>query len=486
MPPGQSLMDLARRPDRPAQREAVTHFEGPLLILAGAGSGKTRVITRRVAYLLQQGVRPGNILAITFTNKAAGEMRQRVEALVPGSRVWISTFHSLGARLLRQYADRLGLDRNFTIYDQSDRSRLVKIALEDAGIDNVRFTPETHPGAPSARPRTSCSAPSATPSSANDFFSQTVAQRLPRLREAAARRQRPGLRRPALLARPGPEERRRAARRTRRPLPLRPHRRVPGHQPRPVRHRPRPVGRSPEPVRGRATPTSRFTDGAARTSAISSISSATSPTPACITLDRNYRSTKAILRAASHLIAHNKQRKPKDLITDNPHGQPVTRADLRDRPGRGRGHRPAHPRGRRGRSKRSYRDFAVFLRINALSRGAGDGVRQAAGAVPDRQGPGLLRPQGEPRRAGLPAAAAQPARRPVVPARRQRAGPRHRQGVAGAPARVRRAARDEPAGGRRRGEARPGDQGQGGRGAARLRRADARAAQPCWTRRPTR
>ncbi len=107
----------------PAQREAVTHIEGPLLILAGAGSGKTRVITRRVAYLLQQGVRPGNILAITFTNKAAGEMRQRVEALVPGSRVWISTFHSLGARLLRQYADRLGLDRNFTIYDQTDRSQ---------------------------------------------------------------------------------------------------------------------------------------------------------------------------------------------------------------------------------------------------------------------------------------------------------------------------------------------------------------------------
>src|ERR1700674_337314 len=93
----------------PAQREAVTHLEGPLLILAGAGSGKTRVITRRVAHLLQQGVRPYNILAITFTNKAATEMRQRIEALVPNSRVWISTFHSLGARLLRLHAERLGL-----------------------------------------------------------------------------------------------------------------------------------------------------------------------------------------------------------------------------------------------------------------------------------------------------------------------------------------------------------------------------------------
>src|SRR5437764_7646666 len=159
----------------PAQQQAVTHFEGPLLILAGAGSGKTRVITRRVAWLLQQGVRPWNVLAITFTNKAAGEMRQRVEALVPDSRVWVSTFHSLGARLLRQYHDRVNIGRNFTIYDQNDRSRLVKDALEAAGIDNVRFTPDRIAGAIS-KAKNQLLTPEKYEQKANDFFAQTVAR----------------------------------------------------------------------------------------------------------------------------------------------------------------------------------------------------------------------------------------------------------------------------------------------------------------------
>src|SRR5262245_18844625 len=130
-PAGDPLLDDLT----PDQREAVTHFEGPLLILAGPGSGKTRVITRRVAWLLRQGVKPWNILAITFTNKAAGEMRQRALALVPGSTVWISTFHSFGARLLRQHGHRLELDKNFTIYDQTDRAKVVKAAVEAADID---------------------------------------------------------------------------------------------------------------------------------------------------------------------------------------------------------------------------------------------------------------------------------------------------------------------------------------------------------------
>jgi DNA helicase-2/ATP-dependent DNA helicase PcrA len=126
------------------QREAVTHGEGPLLILAGAGSGKTRVLTHRIAYLVaMEFAKPNEILAITFTNKAAGEMRDRAELLV-GRRVramWVMTFHAACARMLRAHADRLGYTRQFTIYDQADSRRLVKRCIDDLGIDPKRFTP---------------------------------------------------------------------------------------------------------------------------------------------------------------------------------------------------------------------------------------------------------------------------------------------------------------------------------------------------------
>src|SRR5438309_1711244 len=126
------------------QREAVTHGEGPLLILAGAGSGKTRVLTHRIAHLVgTKAARADEILAITFTNKAAGEMRTRAELLV-GRRVramWVMTFHAACARMLRAHADRLGYSRQFTIYDQADARRLVKRCIDDLGIDPKRFTP---------------------------------------------------------------------------------------------------------------------------------------------------------------------------------------------------------------------------------------------------------------------------------------------------------------------------------------------------------
>ena len=126
------------------QRAAVTHGEGPLLVLAGAGSGKTRVLTHRIAHLVHTGLaRHDEILAITFTNKAAGEMRDRVELLL-GGRVrgmWVMTFHAACARLLRAEAARLGYTRTFTIYDQADARRLTKRCLDEVGADTKRFTP---------------------------------------------------------------------------------------------------------------------------------------------------------------------------------------------------------------------------------------------------------------------------------------------------------------------------------------------------------
>src|SRR4026207_1485564 len=140
----------------PEQREAVLHRDGPLLILAGAGSGKTRVITYRIAYLIGDGhAQPDQVLAVTFTNKAAGEMREGVEALIgdDATGVWLSTFHSLCARLLRREAPKIGLSRDFVIYDSSDQVAVVKQAEKELGIDDKlvpprmalsRVSPATH------------------------------------------------------------------------------------------------------------------------------------------------------------------------------------------------------------------------------------------------------------------------------------------------------------------------------------------------------
>jgi DNA helicase II / ATP-dependent DNA helicase PcrA len=142
--PGASQAERLLAELNPPQRAAVTHGEGPLLVLAGAGSGKTRVLTHRVAYLLATGqAQPSEILAITFTNKAAGEMRERVEQLVGrvSRLMWVMTFHSACARILRADAQRLGYKRAFTIYDEADSLRMVKRCLGELDIDPKRLPP---------------------------------------------------------------------------------------------------------------------------------------------------------------------------------------------------------------------------------------------------------------------------------------------------------------------------------------------------------
>lgn len=166
------------------QRMAVTHVDGPLLVLAGAGSGKTRVVTRRIGYLMEQGVSPYSILAITFTNKAAGEMRERVIPLCPpllkgdsgGLRgLWISTFHSMCARILRTCIDRLGYSSSFSIYDTSDSISVIKASMTELQLDPTTWRPGTILASIS-RAKNKLLTPEAFASSGTDYYNGIVSK----------------------------------------------------------------------------------------------------------------------------------------------------------------------------------------------------------------------------------------------------------------------------------------------------------------------
>src|SRR6516162_5629174 len=349
-----------------SQREAVLHTDGPLLVLAGPGSGKTRVITCRIANLIHQGVRPHQILAITFTNKAAGEMKQRVATMLSGGGVWISTFHSLGVRLLRQYADRLGLDRNFTIYDQTDRAKLVKVAMEDAGLDNNRFTPDTISAAIS-KAKNQLVSPERYAERAHDFFGQTVARVYPayekRLRDANALDFDDLLYWPALALKYDPELRAELDARFRYVL-------IDEYQDTNQAQYAIARGLSMDNPNLCVVGDPDQSIYKFRGSDIRNILDFERDYPQArvLTLSRNYRSTPAILRAAGGLIAHNRQRKPKDLVAHNPDGPPVSvlnfASGLEEAAGIAIRIRQDVDAGRR-----RHRDVAVFMRINALSRG---------------------------------------------------------------------------------------------------------------------
>lgn len=350
----------------PAQREAVEHIDGPLLVLAGPGSGKTRVITTRVAHLIQQGIRPYQILAITFTNKAAGEMKSRVEALLPGRGVWISTFHSFGVRILRQYHDRIGIDRNFTVYDQDDRVKIVKNALSNANIDNVRFTPETIQGAIS-KAKNQLLTPEKYAQTAKDFFTQVVASVYAvyekKMREANAVDFDDLLMWPALALKNNEELRAELDARFRYVL-------VDEYQ-----------------------DTNKAQYAIARALSVdypnlcvvgdpdqsiykwrgSDIKNILDferdyPDARVIPLSENFRSTQAILKAADSVIAHNKQRKEKTLISSKDAGEPVNvlffESGQEEADGIVARIKKAVTEG-----KKNYRDHAILVRMNALTRG---------------------------------------------------------------------------------------------------------------------
>jgi len=170
------MHDTLLRQLTPAQRKAVFHIEGPLLVLAGPGSGKTRVITYRIAAIIDSGIRPHNICAITFTNKAADEMRQRATALGASAGAHISTFHSLCVRILRQYADKAEINKNFSIYDDSDQTRCIKQAVKDCELDTTNFPPARMLEAISTHLKNNLIDVDSFKSKADDFFSKTLAK----------------------------------------------------------------------------------------------------------------------------------------------------------------------------------------------------------------------------------------------------------------------------------------------------------------------
>jgi DNA helicase-2/ATP-dependent DNA helicase PcrA len=304
-----------------SQREAVTHVEGPLLVLAGAGSGKTRVITRRIANMLRQGIPGDSILALTFTNKAAGEMRERVESLASRSGVWLGTFHSLCARLLRNYASLVGIDRGFTIYDQADRVRVVKQVMSALQLEELAVTPERVDAAIS-KAKNDLLDPVAFARRGGDHVASVAAAVYPeyqkRLRESAAVDFDDLLVHMVSILKHHADVRASLDRRFRYVL-------VDEYQDTNLAQYAIVRALSADHPNLCVTGDPDQSIYGWRGANLGNILEFERDYPGCkvVKLERNYRSTKNILKVADHLIRHNHVRKSKSLTTENPAGVPV-------------------------------------------------------------------------------------------------------------------------------------------------------------------
>jgi len=348
-----------------AQREAVLHIEGPLLILAGPGSGKTRVVTHRVAWLLQQGVPGREILALTFTNKAAEEMRNRVQRLAPDQPVWVSTFHRFCARLLRQYAQYAGLQENYTIYDVDDAGKALRLALAKLKLDTTQFTPDAIAKSISWAKSNLILPDEYTPKSGN-LLGAVVKQSYPlyqaQLAEANAADFDDLLLHVAVMLRENAEVRQTLDERYRFIL-------VDEYQDTNLAQyviaRALSIDHPNLAVTGDPDQSIYGWRGANLNNILEFEKDF--PDVRVVRLERNYRSTKRILRVAADLIAHNIRRKEKGLYTENGVGPPVrlvTYATQKDEAEGIADQMAAEIRA----GRRRPRDFAVFYRINALSR----------------------------------------------------------------------------------------------------------------------
>ncbi len=352
-----------------SQWEAVNHLDGPLLVLAGPGSGKTRVITRRVVRLIEEGVAPGQILAITFTNKAAGEMASRVAALLPGRNVWVSTFHRLCARLLRRDAAVIGLAPNFTILDTTDQAQFVRGILADLDVDAKHFKPGKILHRIS-QAKYHLQSPEAFASVAQERQGNQLDQLVARvyavyeamLLKANAVDFDDLLMHVCRLLVENEEIRAELDHRYRYVM-------VDEYQDTnlPQYQIVRALSHDYPNLCAMGDPDQSIYGW--RGAEIGNILRFEHdfPNVHVVRLEQNYRSTQAILRAADRLIAHNVRRKEKTLFTENPEGEPVEQLSFDDHREEAFGvaqllRRIAEE------EQRPWSDFAIFYRVNALSR----------------------------------------------------------------------------------------------------------------------
>ncbi len=359
----------------PAQREAVTHVDGPLLVLAGAGSGKTRVITRRVANLLREGVNGPSVLALTFTNKAAGEMRERIGSLVPDAGVWVGTFHSLCARLLRTYAPLVGLDRGYSIYDQADRLRAIKQAIETAHTDSAAISPERIEALIS-RAKNDLVGPKLMASRARDHV-DTIAAKVyeayqERLRTASAVDFDDLLVHMVTILKEHPDVRAELDRKFRYIL-------VDEYQDTNLAQYAIVRALSTDIPNLCVTGDPDQSIYGWRGANLSNILEFEQDFPGCrvVKLEQNYRSTKNILKVADQLIRFNSRRKAKSLLTDNPSGPPVELTLFANEAEEARGV-VAKIGELVQEGTYQYREVAIFCRVTALTRNLESALRGAS------------------------------------------------------------------------------------------------------------
>ncbi|NUQ64482.1 MAG: UvrD-helicase domain-containing protein [Pirellulales bacterium] len=349
----------------PAQREAVEHVDGPLLILAGPGSGKTRVVTHRIAHLLEIGIAGEQVLALTFTNKAAEEMRARVERLVPNRSVWLGTYHRFCARLLRRYATFVGLRENYTIYDAEDSGRALRRAIGRAKVDLTHFTPDNLAHAISWAKNKLITAEEYEPRPGNPLgalVKRVYPAYQEQLRRANAADFDDLLLHVAALLRENPEIRQSLDERYRYVL-------VDEYQDTNLAQyaiaRALSIDYPNLAVTGDPDQSIYGWRGANLNNILEFEKDF--PNVRVVRLERNYRSTKRILHAAAQLIAHNVKRKQKDLFTENAEGPPVRLVTYPNQKEEAQGI-AARIAAEIQAGRRRARDFAVFYRVNALSR----------------------------------------------------------------------------------------------------------------------